>query len=270
MSLDTVKRKIDFLVAHGAGILTLTGGEPTLRGDILDIVEYAKERNLDVELQTNGTLLADGEFAGRLIDAGVDCFLVSLHTHDKNLYRTLAGVDLFDAVVAGIENLTGRGANVSVSHVINALNYRELGNFTKYAGGILNIRNIYFALIRANHRGGEFTPRLSEIEKYIYGTFELCRESDIYFEVEGLPMCYMAGYEEHNIESLRLSWQPRWHIEENKRRNDTHRRNFENHKAAGTHCTGCTHEKLCPKVWKEYAAIHGTAELHPRRLTCPP
>ena len=90
-------------VAAGIGFrrFRLTGGEPLVRHDILDIVQGMKEIPgvEDIGLSTNGTKLAP--LARPLRDAGVRSLNVSLDALDPQVYREVTGGDL-NLVLAGI------------------------------------------------------------------------------------------------------------------------------------------------------------------------
>jgi len=88
MSTAEVKRVIDriFDEAH-CPTVSFTGGEPTLREDLPELVAYAKSKGMRVNLITNGLRCADAEYVSILKTAGLDSAQVSLEgprseTHD--------------------------------------------------------------------------------------------------------------------------------------------------------------------------------------------
>ncbi|HTV43452.1 MAG TPA: GTP 3',8-cyclase MoaA [Candidatus Sulfotelmatobacter sp.] len=97
-------------IAAGIGFrkFRLTGGEPLVRRDILDVVQGMKQVPgvEDVGLSTNGTKL--GPLAGPLRAAGVRSVNVSLDALDPGIYRRVTGGDL-DLVLAGIRAASTSG-----------------------------------------------------------------------------------------------------------------------------------------------------------------
>lgn len=79
MTTDEVKVIIDriFDDAH-CPTVSFTGGEPTLRDDLPELVSYAKSKGMRVNLITNGLKCANPEFVARLKEAGLDSAQVSL------------------------------------------------------------------------------------------------------------------------------------------------------------------------------------------------
>lgn len=76
--LNTAQAKsiIDKIADEGIGQIRFTGGEPLLRVDILELINYAKSKGLSVRINTNGTLV-NPEIAKKLV-TGADMVLISI------------------------------------------------------------------------------------------------------------------------------------------------------------------------------------------------
>jgi cyclic pyranopterin phosphate synthase len=125
-------------VFAGLGIrrVRLTGGEPTLRPDLLDVVRdvSATPGIEEVALTSNGQLLST--LAGPLRAAGVSRLNISLDTLDPEKLRRISGrAAALDRVVAGIEAAFGAGyASVKLNVVVvGGTNDDELGALTRFA-----------------------------------------------------------------------------------------------------------------------------------------
>jgi cyclic pyranopterin phosphate synthase len=111
----------------------LTGGEPLLRADILDIARGigALDTLHSLGLSTNGTRLAP--LAAELAAAGVRAVNVSLDALDAGVYRRVTGGDL-GAVLAGIEAATAAGMFVKLNCVLmRGVNEDELAPLVRFA-----------------------------------------------------------------------------------------------------------------------------------------
>ena len=90
MSLDELRTFVEHLGPRNRPNILLTGGEPTLRKDILDVVALFKEAGMPVGMVTNGTLLSE-ERIDRLIELDLECLTLSCHgdeaTHDAIMQR---------------------------------------------------------------------------------------------------------------------------------------------------------------------------------------
>lgn len=99
--------------------VTFTGGEPTLRADLVELVDAAQW--FVTRLNTNGRLLTP-ELCRRLYDASLDSVQVTLYSHDPAIHNALVGAEGFDDTVAGIKNAVAAGLSVSVNTPLCRLN----------------------------------------------------------------------------------------------------------------------------------------------------
>jgi radical SAM protein with 4Fe4S-binding SPASM domain len=107
MTTDEVKRIID-MIADDAHVpsLSFTGGEPTLREDLFELIAYAREKGLRVNLITNGRRCSDPEFVQRLVQADLNSAQVSIEGPDAETHDLIAGASgSFEQTVQGIKNL---------------------------------------------------------------------------------------------------------------------------------------------------------------------
>ena len=100
---------IEVATENGITGIRLTGGEPLLRPDIVDIVRRINELPLTpaISLTTNGIRLADR--APDLKAAGLKRINMSLDTLDRKRFAQLTFRDRFDDVIAGIEAAQSSG-----------------------------------------------------------------------------------------------------------------------------------------------------------------
>lgn len=93
------------------GAISLSGGEPLMRDDLVDVISFIKGKGVAVSLITNGTLLTD-ETIDACISSGVDLFQVSLLSDRRDVHNRLVGADSFDRVIEAILNIKKRKGNV--------------------------------------------------------------------------------------------------------------------------------------------------------------
>ncbi len=86
---------------YGVKSVKLTGGEPTLRRDLLEIITDLSSLGLEVSMTTNGFLLSS--IARKLKEAGLGRVNVSLHGSDPSSFKAITGVDGFQRVVEGLK-----------------------------------------------------------------------------------------------------------------------------------------------------------------------
>ncbi len=106
------KKIIDKLYRANVPMVTFTGGEPTIRGDIASLVAHAEK--MVTRLNTNGINLTPG-LVSELKTAGLDSVQVTLYSHDENIHNSLVGCRHFEDTVNGIRNAVNEGLDVSVN-----------------------------------------------------------------------------------------------------------------------------------------------------------
>ena len=133
LSTDEFKQIIYLLQEAHVSQITFTGGEPTLRKDLVELVETASW--FVTRLNTNGILLTK-KLCKELYNASLDSVQVTLYSHDKKIHNELVGSDTFDKTIKGIKNAVEAGLNVSINTPLCSLNkdYVELLKFAKSLG----------------------------------------------------------------------------------------------------------------------------------------
>ncbi|MBN1440883.1 MAG: radical SAM protein [Anaerolineales bacterium] len=85
------RRMIDRLWDLGIPHVVFTGGEPTLREDLAELVAYAERKGQITGLNTNGRRLADREFLNSLVDAGLDHVQITLESSSEAVHDSVVG-----------------------------------------------------------------------------------------------------------------------------------------------------------------------------------
>lgn len=119
LSTEEWKKVIDTCRRAGIPQLTFTGGEPTLRDDLVELVDHAQW--FVTRLNTNGRRLTK-ELCRALYDASLDSVQVTLYSSAPAIHNRLVGAEGFDDTVAGIRNAVAAGLNVSVNTPLCSLN----------------------------------------------------------------------------------------------------------------------------------------------------
>ncbi|WP_048147855.1 GTP 3',8-cyclase MoaA [Palaeococcus ferrophilus] len=132
MTPEEVERLVRIASRLGVRKVKLTGGEPTVREDITEIVRRVKPYVLDLSMTTNGSRLR--ELARPLAEAGLDRVNVSLHSLREDVYKKITGVDMLGTVLEGIEEAVKYLSPVKLNMtVMRGLNDDEIWDMVEFA-----------------------------------------------------------------------------------------------------------------------------------------
>lgn len=125
LTLNESKKFIDDLKEFNVPALLFSGGEPLMKENILDLLDYANARKIRSTISTNGTLL-DKDTCKSLKKINLGYVGVSLDgigsNHDK--FRGVKGA--FDSSLRGIRNCIEVDQKVGLRFTINKNNYKDL------------------------------------------------------------------------------------------------------------------------------------------------
>jgi uncharacterized radical SAM superfamily Fe-S cluster-containing enzyme len=120
-----------------ANALQFSGGEPTIRNDLFDLVRKAKEHGIrHVEVNTNGLRLSQSvDYCRELKAAGVSTVYLQFDGLTREVYKFIRGADLLDTKMKAIENLRQAGFDsvVLVVTLVKGVNDTQLGDIINFA-----------------------------------------------------------------------------------------------------------------------------------------
>jgi uncharacterized radical SAM superfamily Fe-S cluster-containing enzyme len=136
------------MAAAGSCNLQLSGGEPTLRDDLPEIVDIARRIGYSfIQLNTNGIrLAADEDFAKRLQAAGLSSVFLQFDGVDDQIYRTLRGKSLLDQKLQAIKHSGEAGLGVVlVPTLVKGVNTDAIGGIVRRALSLSpTVRGVHF------------------------------------------------------------------------------------------------------------------------------
>ena len=119
LSTDDWKKIIKILRKQKISQVTFTGGEPTMRKDIPELIREA--RWFITRLNTNGVNLTE-EYCQELRLAELDNLQVTFYSCDEDIHNRLVGAPNYQKTLAGIRNALAAGINMSINTPICRLN----------------------------------------------------------------------------------------------------------------------------------------------------
>ncbi|OFW59069.1 MAG: hypothetical protein A2W01_04235 [Candidatus Solincola sediminis] len=183
---------IDQLAEAGCLFLALTGGEPMLRKDIFEIIHAAYRHNFAVTLQTNGTLLSEGDIRelGALKTLRVDISIYGAKPETHDFMTREPGS--FAKIRRNLELLKKNEVPIILKVVVCDFNLSEVEEISRLAED-LETTAIFTALVFPRN-DGDREPTLMRLN-------EEGLERFLRFEMEYLPryLSEVSGFEVDNV-----------------------------------------------------------------------
>lgn len=252
------KREIEKVALAGEPRLALSGGEPTLRKDLPELVRYARGLGIpSVELQTNAIALRSKGKVRKLQSAGLTHAFVGLHSHIPAVHDFLTRFKgSFAACGAGILNLCAAGVEVTLNPVVTVANFRYMSGYMEFVRERFPaVRSVSLSVVQPHGRAWRhriLLPRYGLISEPIEKAVEAGEKAGLIVVNPfcGLPLC-VAGWHKR-LESC---------VEYREAR--LGRRPGDGEKIHVEICRGCAARRYCGGVWKEYPLLHPLTDLTP-------
>ena len=149
LSIGEIEKQYDFLMAHGGPFnIQLSGGEPTMRNDLPEIIRLGREKGFTFfQLNTNGIRLAEETgYAEKLKAAGLNTVFLQFDGLEDEVYIRLRGKALLDTKRKAIENCAAAGLGIVLVPVIaQDVNEGEAGKILQFAlDNMPAVRGVHF------------------------------------------------------------------------------------------------------------------------------
>ncbi|MBS1161178.1 MAG: Radical domain protein [Proteobacteria bacterium] len=136
-SLAEIETWLQRLLEHGNPVnIQLSGGEPTVRDDLPEIIRLIRARGFDfVQLNSNGLRLAKhAGYAEQLAAAGLDCVFLQFDGVSDRVYQQIRGADLRDLKEQAIAHCAAAGLGVVlVPTLVPGVNIDQIGAIVDFA-----------------------------------------------------------------------------------------------------------------------------------------
>lgn len=257
-----VDAKIDRAKALGHTMVVLSGGEPTIRPELVRWAARVARLDMDFGLVTNGLALAYEELVEKLLALRLRYVYMSLHSGDPRVHDRVVRSDSFGAATRALANLAGRGLDLTVNCVVTRQNMDHLDGLVELVAPIAEAKLKFSAV---EPKGGAMrvldsvVPRLSDAAARVRAALRL-GQARMPGRVRhgGFALCTMPGFEAlyddlrtHDFATMVEIGEPDFFPVDD--RNKLHPRK----------CDGCRLRGPCPGTFVAYHERFGDGELAP-------
>ena len=267
---DTAERvawKIRRAKALGYSMVVLSGGEPTIRPELLAWARLTASLGMDFGLVTNGLLLSYPHVTSELVEA---CRLryvyMSIHGGDAKVHRSVVRADTFDQALGALRLLAGRVPDLTANCVVTTANLPHLRGLVER---LVPLGDLAIKLSMTQPKGGgqhAFDVIVPDVEACaaavkdaiehgmrLRGAAEAPR-----FAHDGIPFCLLPGLEElyDDLKTHRFATMIEADEDDFVPVDDVAKL----HPPA---CDGCSLKGPCPGLFRGYFEARGGGALRP-------
>ena len=171
-NFNTIKKIVDKLAENGLKKICVTGGEPLLRKDLLDILKYIKSKQIYITLSTNGSLLDKNKL--EKIEPHINNIRFSIRGLEKNHNEITKSPYNFNETIKNIQSAVELKIPVSVVATIILKNHKEMLDMAVLCEKN-KVEKLYFFSLISRGRGTKifkeesvnFKKSLKEYEKIL-------------------------------------------------------------------------------------------------------
>ena len=223
--------------------VALYGGEPTLRSDLIKIIDTARRNGYRrVKLVSNGRALSDNQVLIEIVKSGCYLFEIKLWGSNPDIHDYLTqSPNSFLQTIQGLENLQRLPCDkfTCLRIPICKQNLTDIINAT--------VTGINFGVNRIILSLEDNNLPLKDLLPHIRVALNISILNRVWILTEGLPFCIMQGLE-HHVGEIYSGYDsaiyPRTH---------SHHKN----------CQHCTYQEICRGVETEYLSKFGHTEFPP-------
>ena len=147
-NMDELKMAVDAILGEGKPLIQLSGGEPSLRDDLPELIRYIKSKGASyVQLNSNGLRLAeDEEYVKALAEAGLSFVFLQFDGVSDDIYEKLRGKALLETKKKAIELCGKHGLGVTlVPTLVKGVNEHQVGDIIRFGASLSPVvRGVHF------------------------------------------------------------------------------------------------------------------------------
>lgn len=258
LTFDEIKRKVLTAGALGVDMVILSGGEPTIRDDVLDIAKFINDNKMELGVITNGRMLSYKSFFEKLRMSNLRYVYVSLHG-DEGVHNFLTNAKSFKQTLKGIENVSKSDSELIVNCVVIKQNLKLLCEFIDCVK-VFRVDKVKFSFPEPLYydQFRSIIPDIKNAAHFVKGAIYYGIENGLKMGIDGFPLCLISGYE-HLLDNLKTNGIK--YISESFER-EFFPSDFGN-TVKLTECRKCSKMDDCPGIYTKYLEFIQKIEMVP-------
>lgn len=245
-SKEKVFESIDEFIDGSEEVIQLSGGEPTIRSDLKQILLKIKENNpnASIQLNTNGRMFYYESFLDNIKDH-FDSVLTEIHGPNSNIHDEITqSKGSFNQTIKGINNLIKENKKVTIIILINKINYKHLEEISELINNFENVSVQFKYTWFVNNAKNNFEKlfiKVTNIAPYLQKAIDKLNHN---FSIKYFPICiFNKKYYDYVLkESFVID---------------------KREKKPNSECKICKYKEKCNGIWVNYPSKLKKSEFTP-------
>ena len=258
-----VNRKIDRAAELGHSMVVLSGGEPTMRPELIRWATYTVKRGMSFGLVTNGRMLSYDPLLEKLLARRLEYVYLSLHGGTAKVHDANVRSEAFEQTFGGLKNCSGRGLDLTANCVVTRTNVEHL---TALVDLVAPLSDVHLNFSMTEPKGGaihmfeQVVPNMTRAAGLVHEAIEYGLEKGMRGRIShgGFPLCLMPGLDDaysdlksHGFATMTEVWEDDYFPVDDK------------NKIQPPACRDCALAGPCPGIYKAYEEKFGHDEIRP-------
>ena len=229
-------------------LIGISGGEPFLTPALmLQVINEASSRGLNIELLTNATLVTKNKKIVNLISSKIEIFNIDFPAHNRKIdFKITKTKGAFELRNEGVKYLLQENLPVRLTHIVNKLNYKYLPEFATFVvENYSTIKYVQFSFVKgmgAAKNNKDIIPRYTDVTPFLYRAFKILKKNKIKFVFDHIPICFLKEYKEYSVDFLKIK--------------NNISGEYSSEKEKIKECMTCNLKKHCPGPRKDYIDLY--------------
>lgn len=265
-SLADLKQAIDEAPPETT-IIVVTGGEPTVRPELAEVLDYIRLRGCINNVQTNGVKLGDPTYFEHIAPY-LDSVFMPVHSADPAIHDQVTQLPgSWESTITGIRRLVNAGIYLNTNTVINQLNYKGLIAIADLLQSIQPGMPMTFTFPHpvGAAKSTAIVPRYTDVMPYLVS---LLGKYGNLISTHYIPRCFLYPHQDlvinvddgdngsvhkPGVDFINNSWEYTDYGE------------FKPYsKIKSSACRACRFDSICIGAWREYGELYGVFDVIPR------
>ncbi|MBW2703586.1 MAG: radical SAM protein [Deltaproteobacteria bacterium] len=249
IGLSQAQIQCESLIEEGYEWVILTGGEPTLHPQLVELVTTARALGLRVRMISNGQSPNPLQLLKQLKKVGLEHLHLSLHSYKPDVQAYLTGkADSLDCLMSSLRAAENLEISCDINTVICAQNSDHLDETVAWVRVQAPwVKHFVFNNLDAHMNrvldNPHTVPNLVDLELCLHRALRLLEAESCSFRVERLPLCFMADFAHAATETRKIVKEEGRTVHFLDEKGQVSQQDFQHRKFEA--CTSCRLESIC-------------------------